>query len=420
MADVLTDELDGLIENDHDEGIRQFLKKKAPKDVKDMMTRATSLRTPVFPLAYAIQKRRRRAFTELLDAFLKVRADPNIADDTGNTPLHYAVQSRESFYILAVLRIPGVNILAMDADGTSPFVMYLRTCDEPTVVECLEAFVGLQNNVLDLRIGAGRYKGDFPLNMCFQNPRACGMLLETLLAMGAIPDSQNFSGECPLLFAVQRQRLDLVLMLLRKGANIYTMSAAGVTPFAAATKHEGPVAALFALINDINLAMRREFSLVAQYELPRVIGIDLFNDYGAAQQMRHMVVAGIKPTQVEAYNARAGPLKAAFAAGPNAFDLTAPEVIEHVEPEEKIDTRALELVGVYVNHRGKFGLRFLGDFVKVRYKGQLVGLQFVGAEYAAEVKQRLSGGVAAPGRVGHHRRAGLFARREGGAGRVWR
>ena len=66
-----------------------------------------------------------------------------------------------------------------------------------------------------------------------------------------------------------------------------------------------------------------------------------------------------------------------------------PEVIEHAKLGRR-STRALDLVGVNVNNHRKFSMRFIGNFVKARYKGQLVGLQFVSVKYATEVKQRLA------------------------------
>ena len=60
------------------------------------------------------------------------------------------------------------------------------------------------------------------------------------------------------------------------------------------------------------------------------------------------------------------PLNEAFEEGKNVLDLTAPEVSEHVE-SEKTDTYTLDLISV--NHRLKFCLTFLDDFVKARLRG---------------------------------------------------
>ena len=91
------------------------------------------------------------------------------------------------------------------------------------------------------------------------------------------------------------------------GLNTFNLRTSSVTPFAATEKHDGDVAAHFALINDINTAMHKEFSHVVKYEPPCINWIDLFNDNRAEQQMPNVVVVGIMQTLFEDHKSYAAP-----------------------------------------------------------------------------------------------------------------
>lgn len=300
-------------------------------------------------------------------------------DDGGYTALHYAVQSRDARFIKAILGVPGVDIDIPDNDGQTPFVYFLRYHDEPTIVECVDAFMRVSGAVLNQRIASGKFKGDFPLNVSFQNTRSCGLLLETILKHGAIVDVANFSNDVPLMNAVTKRRLDWVLLLLKFGASVYLANNAGNTPLSQATKAEDRIATVMKLVEGIQNKMRSEFSLTLQYDIPRMIGIGLFTDVGYAQGMRNMIAMGVAPDVVKRFSAIVGKVAEEFNSSEDAFDLLYYNEDEGAldADESNIDTKLMEFIGESINNKHKFGMGLYGDYLKARYKGCTVGLEFI-------------------------------------------
>ncbi|KAL7714335.1 receptor protein serine/threonine kinase [Entamoeba marina] len=378
MADIQQDNLDKLIDNENIEGINNYFKKKSPKDQKDILLRQVSLQTSSYPLSYAIFKKKYLSFKEILDIQTKHRIDINQKDDAGMTFLHYAVQSKDSRFIVLILSQPSIDISIPDNDGQTPFVYFLRFHDEPTIVECINAFLKASPTILNQRIPSGKFKGDFPLNVAFSNQRSCGILIETSLSKGALPDVSNFSNDAPLLHAVGKNRLDLVLLLIKYGASIYVENNAGHSPLTSAPKADSKIAAAIALVDSIHHEMRKEFSLCLQYDLPRMIGICLLTDISSAQRLRSMTALGVAASFVENFAEVATRAVADFAETREAFDLLYHNVSgELPAPEKKVDVKSIELLGESISSQHHFGLTLYGDVLRARYKNCLVALQFI-------------------------------------------
>ncbi|EDR26370.1 serine-threonine protein kinase, putative [Entamoeba dispar SAW760] len=387
MAEFQIDNLDSLIESENVETIRNYFKKKNPKEIKDILTKQVSILTVAFPISYSIVKKRIQSFNELLDIYIKNKLDINQQDDGGLTILHYAVQSKDSRFITTLLSIPGINPYAPDNDGQSPFIYFLRFHDEPTIVECLEAFIKCSRIILNSRIASGRYKGDFPINIAFQNQRSCGILLETFLKNGAVPDVTNFSNDVPLLYAVQKKRLDLVLLLLKFGARIYIANNAGNSPLSVAMKTESKITSVFSLVDSIHIKMRNEFSLTLQYDLPRMIGIGLFTDVSTSQAMRNMINMGVNPDTVKRFMEVCRKTEKDFMESRDAFDLLYYKEDEgELEEEKKIDVKSIEFLGESIGNKNKLGMGLYGEVVRARYKGKTIGIEYIRLENEEKTK----------------------------------
>ncbi|ELP84611.1 serine-threonine protein kinase, putative [Entamoeba invadens IP1] len=391
MADYQVDNLDEMIDVDNTEAIIQYFKKKNPKEIKDVMTKQVSVGSLSHPLSYSIYKKRNKTFLSLLDIYTKNKLDINLKDESGLTPLHYAVQTKDVFFIKTVLGVPGINVYIGDNDGQNPFVFFLRFHDEPTVKECIHAFVGASRVILNNRIPSGKYKGDFPLNVAFQNPHCIGFLLETILKSGAVPDVTNFSNEVPLHFAVNKKRLDLVLLLLKYGANINIKNVSGNSPLSLGLKQENKIAAVMSLVDNIHIKMRKEYSLTLQFDLPRFIGIGLFTDVGYSQGIRNMIASGGDPDVVKRLMDLIQKAKADFMETRESFNLLyyrEEEDEEEDDEKKKIDAKAIEFLGENISNTHKFGLGLYGDVIRARHKNKTVGLEFL-LDYSVEDMKNL-------------------------------
>lgn len=141
--------------------------------------------TGVTPLAKAVESNRPESLSTV-QCLLRHRADPNIADDAGNTPLIKAIKSGNM-----------------------------------EVIKCLvghaTADVNKQNNEKSTALHEAAFKGNKEL-------------VDLLIGARADAKAQNISGKTPLHRAISGNHLGVAKSLLDNGANINVQDSLGYTP----------------------------------------------------------------------------------------------------------------------------------------------------------------------------------------------
>ena len=155
---------------------------------------------------------------------LRCGANPNIQDELGQTPLHYAttLQSVDAVKVLLVVANP--NIQNNDSETPLHNAVYKENLG---VVEALLSRPKTDVNIQD-------ESGDTPLHIAANI--SSFDIVEVLLDKGADSDIQDNYGETPLHDAVTRRHVDIAEVLLDRGANPNTRNAIGMTPLYSASK----------------------------------------------------------------------------------------------------------------------------------------------------------------------------------------
>lgn len=141
------------------------------------------------PLHEAVRNGHVGAAAALLDA----GADPNAAAALGNTALHFAVTAPHRDELISLLLAKKANPAVKDGYGETPLHIAVR--------------VGAETDAL-----------------------------RALVKGGAVVDERNKKGETPLLLAVERERKELVSLLMSGGADMHAEDTGGRTPFVEAVR----------------------------------------------------------------------------------------------------------------------------------------------------------------------------------------
>ena len=171
-----------------------------------------SRQTPV--LFEAIQgiagKKRPIAF---LQAMLKAGADPNIADGTGQSALHFALECKAWEQALLLLE-SGANPDKTNGKGETPLFCAVEDHADMAVIKAL-----LEHKA-DVNIAAAKRNNNTPLIEAARSwDEGCAELVGLLLAAGADPNARVANGRTALLFAVREKKAEVVRKLLDKGAD---------------------------------------------------------------------------------------------------------------------------------------------------------------------------------------------------------
>jgi len=143
--------------------------------------------------------------------------DPNIKDNEGRTPLHYAilkdVEDRYRYTLVALLDI-GADPNVGDSEGLTPPHYALLFGWDYAARRLLEH--GANANARDKR-------GRTPLHLAVigaaqQRPHYFYGTVHTLFNYGADPNARDEKGRTPLHYAVFNQNVELIKLLLKKGA----------------------------------------------------------------------------------------------------------------------------------------------------------------------------------------------------------
>ncbi|MDR2658717.1 MAG: ankyrin repeat domain-containing protein [Spirochaetaceae bacterium] len=184
-------------------------------------------------LHYAVREKY-HGFTFFL---LDNRADPNIKNTAGDTPLHETARIGD-LEIMNTLIEHGANVNIQDGQGNTAMHIAIPIDVHKAAFELLLEN-GANPNLRDRR-------GDSPLHIVIGLNRAPDVV-ETLLLNGADVTMHNIEGKTPLYLAVEENRISLIPLLLQFHSDIFAVTNEGKTPFGFAMSNNREV--LASLIN---------------------------------------------------------------------------------------------------------------------------------------------------------------------------
>ena len=167
----------------------------------------------------------------LISFLIERKANINIKNSSGATPLHEAVRLGKISVIQLVIK-GGADINAQDAKGNSVLHIAAPPQEHQAIIKLLleqKADPNLRDD-----------HGDSPLHVLISINRK-PEVVKTLLSGDVDISARNVTGQTPLYLAVQESRIDLIPLLLSRGADIFAADNSGVTPFDYAMKVRGPV-----------------------------------------------------------------------------------------------------------------------------------------------------------------------------------
>jgi ankyrin repeat protein len=168
-------------------------------------------------LHYAV-KEKYRGFTYFL---LDHRADPNIKNIAGVTPLHEAASIGDLAVMKALLE-HGAEVNIQDGQGNTVMHIAMPADTHKAALDLLFRYKA-NPNLRDLR-------GDSPLHIIIKLNRG-PEIVETLLKNGADVSIHNSEGKTPLYIAVEENRTSLLPLFLDYHADIFAAANGGKTPF---------------------------------------------------------------------------------------------------------------------------------------------------------------------------------------------
>jgi len=145
--------------------------------------------------------------------------DINAKDSYGWTPLHAACclfSERDDEILTLILQQKGINVNIENEDKNTPLHYFCEKYRSPHCEDPFEIFIKRGANV-----NAQNKNGETPLHKAIFNNSVRVLMVNLLLKAGADVNKQNqMMGETPLHYAVRLGREDLVLDLLKYGADL--------------------------------------------------------------------------------------------------------------------------------------------------------------------------------------------------------
>jgi ankyrin repeat protein/predicted Ser/Thr protein kinase len=139
----------------------------------------------------------------------------NLKDKFGYTALHWAVCGSDDAILFRLLKFSGLDVTIANNDGNTPLHYF---CEKNHSPECEKIGQALVDR------GAGvntrNQNGETPLHKAVLNKSVRLMMLRLLLKNGADVNQPNNNRETPLFYAIYMKREDLVMMLLKAGASL--------------------------------------------------------------------------------------------------------------------------------------------------------------------------------------------------------
>ncbi|GFR77207.1 ankyrin repeat and FYVE domain-containing protein 1 [Elysia marginata] len=164
--------------------------------------------------------------SRIAKVLLQHKADINVQDATGSTPLHNAIMSRNEDVFKTLLESGKVNLEIKNSEGYTPlWVALQQQAESPTEEEAgTSELVYGQSSLAAQLIRAGASpdavepeSGNSLLHMAARNSYQAAAIF--LAQHGAAVSLSNFKGETPLHVACETGLTDLVRVLLESGAN---------------------------------------------------------------------------------------------------------------------------------------------------------------------------------------------------------
>ena len=163
---------------------------------------------------------------EAVNVLLKLGANPNIRNNSGETPLHLAM-SKHNKELVTLLLSHGADPNLADNNGFTPLCCNTSSHEITDLLATKGANVDHQTN----------QNGYYALHFAAKNGQV--ETLRVLLKHGANPNIRNNSGETPLHLAMSKHNKELVTLLLSHGADPNLADNNGFTPLCCNTSsHE--------------------------------------------------------------------------------------------------------------------------------------------------------------------------------------
>jgi len=191
--------------------LRKALKRTKPSE---MLTKDQQGR---IPLTLMIQSNLPLMVDEMLRYYMENNIDINSRDTHGNTPLHCVCQEPvlDERIITGLLKYPGVDVRAQNLDGNTPLHFFCEKFANPSCQDYIDQFLSMGADV-----NAANSFGETLLHKACLNNSIRIILVKALLEHHADVNKVNNNGDSPLHFAVRMSRDDLVVLLLKHGADI--------------------------------------------------------------------------------------------------------------------------------------------------------------------------------------------------------
>jgi len=191
--------------------LRKALRRTKPSEllVKDQQGR--------IPLTLMIQSNLPLMVEEMLRYYSENNIDINARVTHGNTALHCACQEPvlDERILTGLLKYPGVDVRAQNLDGNTPLHFFCEKFANPSCQDYIEQFLSMGADV-----NAANSFGETLLHKACLNNSIRMILVKALLDHHANVNKVNNNGDSPLHFAVRMSRDDLVVLLLKAGADI--------------------------------------------------------------------------------------------------------------------------------------------------------------------------------------------------------
>jgi len=156
---------------------------------------------------------------------LEAGANVEAQDERAATPLHLAVWT--SLKATKLLIEYGANVNAVNDSGDTPICCIRRDDSKIGRIDGLEAAKLLISNGADIHSPTDKY-GDAPLHRATNSTFI--ELIKLLIEKGADINAQNNEGWSPLHNAVNNRIIDAVKVLIKHGANVNAKDGMGLTP----------------------------------------------------------------------------------------------------------------------------------------------------------------------------------------------
>ncbi|WP_164545418.1 ankyrin repeat domain-containing protein [Paenibacillus albus] len=158
---------------------------------------------------------RERKMKELLRLLEQQPEAIHASDERGNTPLHWAVMTRQ-LELIGQLLTMGADPLAKRGDGSQPAQLALEGDYFYRANRNLPPDAGRDASFL---LGYLVGKGDVPYDICLAAATGDAMRVDELLKQNSLlANEQDTSGRSPLYYAAKRGYLEVVKRLLAAGA----------------------------------------------------------------------------------------------------------------------------------------------------------------------------------------------------------